>query len=354
MRILHTADWHLGRVYHGVSLLEDQAHVLESAGRARAFGAPDVVLIAGDVYDRSVPPAEAVRLLDETLTRIVVGERTPVLLIAGNHDSPDRLGFGARLLAEAGLTVRGLATADVSPVLLRDPYGEVAFYPLPYAEPLGASVPGGRVDCGPPRGDEGSGRTHSTAPRSKSPFGAHRPRLRAGWDGERIRTPSVGWRDRSRRGGGIRGIPFRGARPSASPPEPGRWSHRLCRFALEIFFCRGRPRQERFAGRARRTGLRASRTPAAHSASGPAHPQRQPGRDSGWPTGDDPGRTTTSLPGSRTRVRSSMRWENCARPTPMRSPSSVRSLPERELGSKRAPITAKSGWTNSSRLSTAR
>ncbi|MFC4486212.1 exonuclease SbcCD subunit D [Tepidiphilus baoligensis] len=135
MRILHTADWHLGRVYHGVSLLEDQAHVLDQLVGLVRSERPDVVLIAGDVYDRSIPPAEAIRLLDETLTRIVVGEGTPVLLIAGNHDSPDRLGFGARLLAEAGLTVRGLATADVSPVLLRDPYGEVAFYPLPYAEP---------------------------------------------------------------------------------------------------------------------------------------------------------------------------------------------------------------------------
>ena len=135
MRILHTADWHLGRVYHGVSLLEDQAHVLDQLVGLVRSERPDVVLIAGDVYDRSIPPAEAIRLLDETLTRIVVGEGTPVLLIAGNHDSPDRLGFGARLLAEAGLTVRGLATADVSPVLLRDRYGEVAFYPLPYAEP---------------------------------------------------------------------------------------------------------------------------------------------------------------------------------------------------------------------------
>lgn len=135
MRILHTADWHLGRVYHGVSLLEDQAHVLDQLVGLVRSERPDVVLIAGDVYDRSIPPAEAVRLLDETLTRIVVGEHTPVILIAGNHDSPDRLGFGARLLADAGLTIRGLAAADASPVVLQDRHGEVAFHPLPYAEP---------------------------------------------------------------------------------------------------------------------------------------------------------------------------------------------------------------------------
>lgn len=135
MRILHTADWHLGRVYHGVSLLEDQAHILNELVSLIRSEKPDALLIAGDVYDRSVPPADAVRLLDDTLTRIVVGEKTPVILIAGNHDSPDRLGFGARLLAEAGLTVRGVVSAETVPVVLRDQHGEVAFYPLPYAEP---------------------------------------------------------------------------------------------------------------------------------------------------------------------------------------------------------------------------
>lgn len=135
LRILHTADWHLGRVYHGVSLLEDQARVLDDLVALIHAEKPDAVLVAGDIYDRSVPPAEAVRLLDDTLTRIVIGARVPVILIAGNHDSPDRLGFGARLLSEAGLTVRGTVTADIMPVILRDADGEVAFYPLPYAEP---------------------------------------------------------------------------------------------------------------------------------------------------------------------------------------------------------------------------
>ncbi len=135
MRFLHTADWHLGRVYHGLSLLEDQSNLLDQFVELLRNTKPDAVLIAGDIYDRSVPPADAVRLLDETLTRIVIGEKTKVILIAGNHDGPDRLGFGSRLLSEAGLTVRGMPGKDVEPVILTDQHGEVAIYPLPYAEP---------------------------------------------------------------------------------------------------------------------------------------------------------------------------------------------------------------------------
>jgi len=135
MRFIHTADWHLGRVYHGLSLLEDQAYVLDQFVDLVQQKKPELVVIAGDVYDRSVPPADAVRLLDETLTRIVIGEKVPVVLIAGNHDGPDRLGFGSRLLVEAKLIVRGMPGEDVEPVILRDAHGEVAIYPLPYAEP---------------------------------------------------------------------------------------------------------------------------------------------------------------------------------------------------------------------------
>lgn len=135
MRFLHTSDWHLGRVYHGVSLLEDQAAVLRDFVRLAAARRPDAVLIAGDIYDRSVPPAEAVRLLDAVLTELVGELRIPVIAIAGNHDGPDRLAFGAGLLGGAGLTVRGPVSAEMAPVVLRDADGEVAIWPLPYAEP---------------------------------------------------------------------------------------------------------------------------------------------------------------------------------------------------------------------------
>lgn len=135
MRFLHTADWHLGRVYHGVSLLEDQAHVLQGFIRIAADTRPDAILIAGDVFDRSVPPAEAVRLLDLVLTELVLELKIPVVMIAGNHDGPDRLGFGSELLTRAGLTVRGPVDAGAEPLVLRDAHGEVAVHALPYGEP---------------------------------------------------------------------------------------------------------------------------------------------------------------------------------------------------------------------------
>ena len=135
MRFLHSADWHLGRVHHGVSLLEDQAHILGEFVRLAADVRPDAILLAGDIYDRSVPPAEAVRLLDLVLTELVRGLRIPVVMIAGNHDGPDRLAFGAGLLGGAGLTVRGPFDAQARPLLLHDAHGTVAVHALPYAEP---------------------------------------------------------------------------------------------------------------------------------------------------------------------------------------------------------------------------
>lgn len=135
MRFLHSADWHLGRVYHGVSLLEDQAHVLQQFVRIAADTRPDAILLAGDIYDRSVPPAEAVRLLDRVLSELILELKIPVVMIAGNHDGPDRLAFGSGLLQRAGLTVRGPVEMDAAPLVLRDAHGEVAVHALPYAEP---------------------------------------------------------------------------------------------------------------------------------------------------------------------------------------------------------------------------
>lgn len=135
MRLLHTADWHLGRLFHGRSLIEDQAHVLDRFVDLVRELRPDAVLIAGDVYDRAVPPAEAVNLLDDTLSRIVLGAGVPVVMIAGNHDSPDRLGFGARLLAAQGLTIAGRVDAALAGVEFEDAWGRVVVHPLPYAEP---------------------------------------------------------------------------------------------------------------------------------------------------------------------------------------------------------------------------
>lgn len=135
MRFLHTSDWHLGRIFHGVHLTGDQAYVLEQFVHLVSETRPDAVVLAGDVYDRSVPPTEAIKLLDETLSKILLDYRTPVIIIAGNHDSPERLGFGNRLLARQGLHVVGMLPAELEPIVLHDAYGPVYFAPLTYAEP---------------------------------------------------------------------------------------------------------------------------------------------------------------------------------------------------------------------------
>lgn len=134
MRLLHTADWHLGRFLHGASLVEDQAQVLGQIVALARDARIDAVLISGDVYDRAVPPPEAVELLDDVLSRLVVGLRVPVVLIAGNHDSPGRLGFAARVLRGQGLYVRAWPEDEPEPIVLSDAHGPVYVVPLPFAE----------------------------------------------------------------------------------------------------------------------------------------------------------------------------------------------------------------------------
>lgn len=135
MRFLHTSDWHLGRIFHGVHLTDDQEFVLKEFVRLVGDLKPNAVVIAGDIFDRAVPPPEAVQLLDEVISQLLLDYRTPVIMIAGNHDSPERLGFGNRLLSRQGLHVVGpLATAS-EPVVLHDEFGPVYFLPLPYADP---------------------------------------------------------------------------------------------------------------------------------------------------------------------------------------------------------------------------
>jgi exonuclease SbcD len=134
MKFLHTADWHLGRHFHGTSLLDDQAHVLDEVVRLAVDERVDAVVIAGDVYDRAVPPAEAVSLLGDVLERLVVHAGIPVVLIAGNHDSAERIGFGGRILERQQLFVRG-GLAELGPIVLQGADGAVAFHPLPYVEP---------------------------------------------------------------------------------------------------------------------------------------------------------------------------------------------------------------------------
>ncbi|NBI30015.1 exonuclease SbcCD subunit D [Chengkuizengella marina] len=135
MKLFHTADWHLGKLVQGVYMTEDQRYVLDQFIEAVKQENPDAVIIAGDLYDRAVPPTEAIDLLDEVLKTIVIECKTPVIAVAGNHDSPGRLQFGSRMMKDAGYYIVGEFTDDFDPVILNDQFGEVHFHLVPYAEP---------------------------------------------------------------------------------------------------------------------------------------------------------------------------------------------------------------------------
>lgn len=136
MRFLHTSDWHLGRQFHNISLLEDQRHVLNQLVDIVRDRQVEALLISGDIYDRSVPPASAVSLLDDVIHRVNAELGVPVLLIAGNHDSAERLGFAARALADCGIHIMGRPGHAPARVVLTDEYGDIAFYGIPYADPV--------------------------------------------------------------------------------------------------------------------------------------------------------------------------------------------------------------------------
>ncbi len=134
MRLLHTSDWHIGRSLHGTDLLAEQEAVLGGLADVVAAEGVDAVLVAGDVYDRAVPSADATAVLDRVLTRLRTAGAA-VVLTPGNHDSARRLGFASGLLAVSGVHVRAATPLLDEPVLLADEHGEVAVYGLPYLEP---------------------------------------------------------------------------------------------------------------------------------------------------------------------------------------------------------------------------
>ncbi|KYG57731.1 exonuclease SbcCD subunit D [Planococcus maritimus] len=135
MKFIHTADWHLGKLVQGVHMTEDQRFVLAQLIEAIEQERPDALVIAGDLYDRAVPPTEAVRLLDDTLATIVLDMGVPVIAVAGNHDSPSRLDFGSRALKSNGLHIAGPIRREFEPVVLNDSAGEVHFHLVPYTDP---------------------------------------------------------------------------------------------------------------------------------------------------------------------------------------------------------------------------
>ena len=134
MKLIHLSDFHLGKRVNEISMLEDQEYILTQIIQIIDGERPDAVLIAGDVYDKSVPSAEAVTLFDDFLCRLAK-RRLPVLIISGNHDSPERLAFGGRLMEGAGVYLAPVYSGSVSPVTLSDAHGEVHFWLLPFLKP---------------------------------------------------------------------------------------------------------------------------------------------------------------------------------------------------------------------------
>lgn len=134
MKLIHLSDLHLGKRVNEFSMLEDQRHILSQITAMVEAERPDAVLIAGDVFDKPTPSAEAVTLLDSFLVDLS-SLACPVFLISGNHDSPERLAFGGRLMAGSGIHLAPVYDGQVRPFLLQDSHGTVALYLLPFLKP---------------------------------------------------------------------------------------------------------------------------------------------------------------------------------------------------------------------------
>lgn len=134
MRILHTSDWHIGRTFHGVDLLADQERALGAIAELVAAERVDVVVLPGDVYDRSIPSADAIAVCNRGFEAIRAAGAT-IVATSGNHDSPTRLGALGSFAAAGGLHLRCGIAEVARPVMLSDSHGEVAFYGIPYLEP---------------------------------------------------------------------------------------------------------------------------------------------------------------------------------------------------------------------------
>jgi exonuclease SbcD len=135
MKFIHTSDWHIGKIVNQVYMTEDQEHILNGLVALIEAERPDALVIAGDIYDRAVPPVEAVELVDRIMTKILLELNVPILAIAGNHDSPDRVGFASSIVKDRGLHIEGRMRETIRKVVLSDEHGPVNFYLLPYAQP---------------------------------------------------------------------------------------------------------------------------------------------------------------------------------------------------------------------------
>lgn len=135
MKLIHLSDLHLGKRVNEYSMLEDQEYILKRILGVIAEEAPDAVLIAGDVYDKPIPPAEAVQLFDNFLVRLAE-QKVEGFVISGNHDSPERIAFGHRLMDVSGIHMSPVYDGKVEPFSLHDEYGTVDIYMLPFVRPV--------------------------------------------------------------------------------------------------------------------------------------------------------------------------------------------------------------------------
>ena len=136
MRFLHTADWHLGRIFYGQYLTEDQAHVLEHQFFSILKDEKiDGILLAGDVFDRAVPPIEAIELWDSIITRLAMDYKMPLFVVSGNHDGAERLEVGRSMLSESGIHIWGSPHHALRPFEFESSDGKVAICPMPFSEP---------------------------------------------------------------------------------------------------------------------------------------------------------------------------------------------------------------------------
>ena len=136
MRLLHTADWHLGRIFYGQYLTDDQAHVLENQFFTILKDEKiDGILLAGDVFDRAVPPIEAVELWGSIITRLAMDHKVPLFVVSGNHDGAERLEVGRSMLSESGIHIWGSPHHALQPFEFEGFDGKVAICPMPFSEP---------------------------------------------------------------------------------------------------------------------------------------------------------------------------------------------------------------------------
>ena len=136
MRFLHTADWHLGRIFYGQYLTEDQAHVLENQFFSILKDEKiDGILLAGDVFDRAVPPIEAIELWDSIITRLAMDYKVPLFVVSGNHDGAERLEVGRSMLSQSGIHIWGSPHHALQPFEFEGVDGKVAICPMPFSEP---------------------------------------------------------------------------------------------------------------------------------------------------------------------------------------------------------------------------